>query len=322
MSSIETAMPLGALDDTPFADWTPSRLAGDASSRRYWRLRDQTGRSVILMDNGAPDGNGFPAFVSMSEHLADLGLVAPQILHLEPERRFAILTDLGPTTLAEHIRERPDDEPTLLADLVGLLPLLCSKPPPPDLIHLTPEIATAMIAPLFETAGQEVPSRLRKDIETRMTEALHSLCGPPTVLSLRDFHAENVIWRAAGSGTDRFGLLDFQDAFVAPPEYDLASLLRDVRRDVGQDARARGLARFSELTGKSHDSVSAACAILGLQRNLRIMGVFGRLAREMGKSRYLEFLPRTARLVREDASHPALAPLATPIERLLSHMTT
>ena len=128
------------------------------------------------------------------------------------------------------------------------------------------------------------------------------------MLALRDFHAENLVWRPEREGTDRLGLLDFQDAVLAPPEYDLASLLRDARRDI-DDEPARGPPRPLRRAhgARSEARVAAAAAVLGVQRNLRILGVFARLARERGQAR----LPRpraraSCAHLAADLAHPAL----------------
>jgi len=92
----------------------------------------------------------------------------------------------------------------------------------------------------------------------------------PSVLSLRDFHAENLIWRGDQDGPDRVGLLDFQDAFVTHPAYDLASLLRDARRDVDPDLTDLMLARF----GRKDPAFKMAFHVMAVQRNLRILGIF------------------------------------------------
>ncbi len=175
---------------------------------------------------------------------------------------------------------------------------------------------------MFETAAITVLADLQMEIRSRIGDAMNRSCDAPTSLSLRDFHAENVIWRADETGSNRFGLLGLQEAFIAPGEYDLASLLRNVRRDVSAEAHDLSLARFATLFGKSLSAVSAACATLAVQRNLRIHGIFSRLAEKTGKTRYLAFLLRTARLIREDAAHPALAPLAGPVERLMRYLKT
>ena len=315
MSLVEPLCPAGALEQSLNSGWTPRAMAGDASSRRYWRLVDDAGRTAILMDSGSPDGNGFPAFETMSRHLSDLGLIAPRIVHVSCDRCFAV-------KLTEHMRMNRLDQPALLASLLDVQPRLGRTSPPPGLAVLTPDHGSALVSPMFETAAITVLADLQMEIRSRIGDAMNRSCDAPTSLSLRDFHAENVIWRADETGTNRFGLLDFQDAFIAPGEYDLASLLRDVPRDVSAEAHDLSLARFATLFGKSLSAVSAACATVAVQPNLRIHGIFSRLAEKTGKTRYLAFLLRTARLIREDAAHPALAPLAGPVERLMRHLKT
>jgi len=134
---------------------------------------------------------------------------------------------------------------------------------------------------------------------------------------LRDYHAENLIWRPALQGTDQIGLLDFQDAFLAPPAYDLCSLLHDARRDPGPGLTAAMLARFAAATGRDPGALAAEFAVLGLVRNLRILGIFARLARRDGKLRYLTFLPTTRAHVMTDLAHPDMAGLGPLIARIL-----
>jgi aminoglycoside/choline kinase family phosphotransferase len=97
----------------------------------------------------------------------------------------------------------------------------------------------------------------------------------------------------------------------------LASLLRDARRDTDAPLRAAAIRRFAEQTGREEAQVAAAAAVLGLQRNLRILGIFARLARERGKPGYLALLPRVRAHVEGDLAHPALASLAAPVRDLV-----
>ena len=113
-----------------------------------------------------------------------------------------------------------------------------------------------------------------------------------------------------------FGLLDFQDALVGHPAYDLVSMLQDARRDVSDDLEQRMLDYY--LAG--HDDAAAEIfrghyAILGAQRNTKIIGIFTRLSERDGKQRYLDFLPRMWRLLEKDLQHPALAPMTKWFER-------
>jgi N-acetylmuramate 1-kinase len=150
-----------------------------------------------------------------------------------------------------------------------------------------------------------------------MQEALTRLAPVADVLSLRDYHAENLIWRPDRTGLDRVGLLDFQDAFLAPAEYDLVSLLRDARRDVSDPVREALIADFAAATGREAEGVGAAVAALGVQRNLRILGIFSRLARRDGKARYLGLLPRVLTQLRADLAHDGLTELRSAVLPLL-----
>jgi aminoglycoside/choline kinase family phosphotransferase len=130
----------------------------------------------------------------------------------------------------------------------------------------------------------------------------------PTVTVLRDYHAENImlIDRAASHG---LGLLDFQDALAGHPAYDLVSLLQDARRDVPVEVEAAMLVHYKAVASPPAD-FDAAYAVLGAQRNAKIIGIFTRLWKRDGKPRYLSFLPRMWSLLERDLAHPALAPVA------------
>ncbi len=123
-------------------------------------------------------------------------------------------------------------------------------------------------------------------------------------------------WLPARHGLGRVGLLDFQDAVAAPLAYDLVSLLQDVRRDVPEDLQAamitRFLAAFPDLDAAAFRT---SYAILGAHRNLRIAGIFSRLARRDGKRGYLDYLPRLWRHNAADLRHPSLAPVAEWLAR-------
>ena len=104
---------------------------------------------------------------------------------------------------------------------------------------------------------------------------------------------------------------------VGHPAYDLVSLLEDARRDVGQGLRAAMLGRYRERSGAEPEALEQAARVLSAQRNLKIVGLFTRLARRDGKPRYLDYLPRVWGYLVEDLGHPALAPLAALIGRHL-----
>ncbi|MEJ6477645.1 MAG: phosphotransferase, partial [Octadecabacter sp.] len=111
--------------------------------------------------------------------------------------------------------------------------------------------------------------------------------------------------------------LDFQDALLAPPAYDLVSLLRDARRDISPQLRANTRDYFARQTGMEPTALGQACAVLGVQRNLRILGIFARLAQRDGKRRYIDLIPRVWAHLMDDLDHPDLKDLREIILRVL-----
>lgn len=308
------------LAGSPAAGWRREPLAGDASARRYERLRGPRSvsgdRTAILMDARAEPASVAP-FLRVGAHLRALGLAAPAVL-AEGEG-LLLLEDLGEATVALWLDRRPGDAPLLFGAAVDLLARLARSAPPedPDLVAFTPARMAGLLAPFFEHHATGLDPRLRAELTGRLREALERHAPGPLVLALRDFHAGNLVWRGEREGLGRLGLLDFQDAVAAPAEYDLASLLRDARRDGDEGLRGAMIRRFAEAVGREEARVGAAAAVLGVQRNLRILGVFARLAGQ-GKGGYLRHVPRLLKHLRADLAHPALAAVRPLAEAALA----
>jgi aminoglycoside/choline kinase family phosphotransferase len=130
--------------------------------------------------------------------------------------------------------------------------------------------------------------------------------GPVTVL--RDYHAENVMLVSGREGVRHFGLLDFQDALVGHPAYDLASVLEDARRDVPAEIERAMIDRYVAATGKP-DAFERAYWALAAQRNTRILGVFTRLWKRDNKPHYTAFQPRMWALLERDLAKGGMEPV-------------
>ncbi len=295
------------LANSPWHHWTRRTLAGDASARRYLRL-SQGDQTVILMDSPPKNGEDTRAFAAIATLLAANGLCPPAILAHDPQAGFMILSDLGQRDFANWLTDHPDDAPVLYRTATDVLLRLQDIQAPENLPRMTPAVGADMIG----IVGTHYTKASVADLCAEMEQALTRFAPEPTGLALRDFHAENLIWRLDQAGTDRVGLLDFQDAFLAPPGYDLASLLRDARRDVPQAIADDCIAHFAA-HGNMGDHFRATLACLGVQRNLRIMGVFARLANDYGKTRYLRFMPRVWGHILQDLQHPDLSDLAQAV---------
>ncbi|MBU3028884.1 tRNA (adenosine(37)-N6)-threonylcarbamoyltransferase complex ATPase subunit type 1 TsaE [Paracoccus marinaquae] len=296
------------------AGWAAARvlpLAGDASARRYFRLV-HGGDSAVLMDDPAGD---CARFAAMTDWLRAHGFGAPEILAADPAAGLLLVEDLGDDLVARVLETRPGMAPAIYERITDLLVDL-HRQPVPDFVNPLDGAALADQVGLFaewypQAAGaSDQAAQAIAPIIARLHAELAA--DTPPALSLRDFHAENLIWR----GTAPLGLIDYQDAVACHPAYDLVSALQDARRNVAPAIEAACIARYLAATGLDEERFRAAYALLGAQRNLRIMGIFTRLCLRDGKTRYLEFMPRVWGHIRRDLSHPALAPLAEVIATL------
>lgn len=299
-----------------FGDATQIPMAGDASSRRYVRLK--TGKnSAILMIDPADDTNRFDA---MSRHLINIGLSAPKTLAHEPG--LMVLEDFGDAQFASLIAHSPDAELDLYAAAIDVLTHIEATQPPSGLDKVAPDTLAEMIEPAFTHYAPLFCSKPNgEDITNCLRDLLTSNIPDSNVLVLRDFHAENLIWLPERDGVKRVGLLDYQDALIGPPIYDLVSLLQDARRDVSPACHDAALRKYLDSTGKAETETVNAFHVLGLQRNLRILGIFARLAADSGKPSYLNLIPRVWSHIQIGLNAPVASTLKPLVNRALPKPT-
>jgi aminoglycoside/choline kinase family phosphotransferase len=283
-----------------WADGKILPLAGDASFRRYFRVV-APGRAAVLMDAPPPHEDPRP-FLHVAGHLAGLGFAAPTIYASDLDQGLVLLEDFGDARMAEMIAADPASERQVYEQAIDLVTALHRHPParlrPYDMAEYQRE------AGLFvEWYAPAVDLSVDADgYRAAWAEALAPLANVQDVTVLRDYHAENVMLLPDG----RLGLLDFQDALAGHPAYDLVSLLQDARRDVSPEIEAAMLDRYAAAAPLDR----AAYALLGAQRNAKILGIFTRLWKRDGKPRYLAYQPRVWRYLERDLAHQALAPVA------------
>ena len=142
------------------------------------------------------------------------------------------------------------------------------------------------------------------------------------VLVLRDYHAGNLMWLPDRSGVRRVGLLDFQDAIMGSPVYDVVSLLEDARRDVGKEVAGACIKRYLNIRRDiDKEDFFTAFTLLTVQRNCKIAGIFTRLAVRDGKTGYLHNLPRVFQYLKKGLEHPLLKDLQKWFNRYLPQET-
>ncbi len=292
-------------------------LAADASFRRYFRVED-AGRTAVLMDSPPALEDPRP-FVRIAAHLCAQGFSAPRLLAAEEDKGLLLLEDFGDALLGPLLLCRPSLEAELYAAAIDLLAELQARPVPAG---LAPYDRTELAREVLVFAEWYAPAAGIAVDEEAFLAAWDSSWGrvlaetaAQPVLTLRDFHADNLMLIEGRQGRARLGLLDFQDALAGHPAYDLVSLLQDARRDVAPALEEAMLVRFCAATAvRDRAGFRASYEILGAQRNVKILGVFVRLRDRDGRNGYVERLPRVWRHLERNLAHPALAPVAAWFE--------
>lgn len=283
------------LQDTPWVGAAIEPMQGDASNRRYSRLRlgDQT---AILMED--PAGTEVLAkFEAETKRFAAAGVTVPDILaHV---RGGLVLSDLGNETVYDAMARIAPDR--LYSKAIDVL-LTLRDGDTTGLAQFTPDYAKSLIEPLFETHDFD-PA-----LGGVMAEAVDKHCTGPMVLSHRDFHIENLMWR----GDTPLGVVDYQDAIAAPPGYDIASLLGDARHTVPEEVRNCAIRQYANATGADEETLVREVAVCGVQRSLRLIWIFHSLIAR-GKPSYKAFQPTLQRSLERDLNHPGLADLRRAI---------
>lgn len=292
-------------------------LAGDASDRSYDRLTRGT-ETAVLMDAPPGQGDDPAVFLRVAAHLLWLGISAPRCLAQDLKHGFLLLEDLGDGVFARLIDATPALEVPLYEGATDVLLALQAQPALGDLPDLTAAdwAEAACFALDWYRKAVTGDTGDRDAFRDTLTDLITRHADGPRVMILRDYHAENLLWLPGRAGLARVGVLDFQLAQLGQPGYDLVSLLQDARRDVSPETQAAMIRRFMDATG-ADDRFSAAYAVLGAQRALRILGIFTRLCLHSGKPGYLRLMPRVWGHLRQNLSHPATAPLARLCDRLL-----
>lgn len=324
--------------------FTLSRVAGDASFRHYYRVEATQG-SFILMD-APPDREDSAPFLDIAAFLRRFDIPVPHIVQAQQAQGLLLLEDFGDLTFLEAIQQQ--QAPT--ADPHPPAPLTQPTHPIPD-VHTLYETALSTLLDIQATPmdGSSVAHQrffdramLRQELalftdwyiekiqsipiteadrqrfETLFSHLVDAIVQQPVVFVHRDYHSRNLMWHQG-----RMGILDFQDAVVGPITYDLASLLRDCY--VAWDAPFRehmmhfwleGARRRLGYAPHNAQTFQQAFDWMAIQRNLKAVGIFGRLSRRDGKHGYLKDIPRTLGYVRETLAHyPELQDLNRLLDR-------
>ena len=318
----------GVLQDlaTPLAEFchrqrrhplTVRLIAGDASGRQYYRLAYADGSPEILMDSQREMAAVEP-FIRTAALLRSACLSAPEIYCADADEGLLLLEDLGEVSLAAAAAAAPAQTTVLYdraADVLirlGAISIEDKRLPRFDAARFREQAGLFLeMLPRLGYRGVIDADGFAAALDTGLAAGF----AVPNRLLLRDYHADNILWRSGKTGLAGIGLIDFQDAGIGPVTYDLISLTEDARRDLpdGLQRRviARYLAAYPELAGPNFDN---SLKVMAAMRHLRVLAIFARLA-EWGKPDYLRHLPRVWRHLQETLDAPCLGPLQVWLAR-------
>ncbi len=311
------------------------RMAGDASTRTYDRLQLGDKCSILMNSPRRPDGppvrdnkpysaiahlaESVTPFVAIAKGLRELGLSAPDILHADLEQGLLLIEDLGeervvsgdpPAPIVDRYEAAVDVLVSLhrqtLPDTLPVAPHVEYKIPRYDLDAFLIE-AELLLDWYLPRLGATIDEEARATFRTLWREALQpSIEAPPTWV-LRDFHSPNLLWLPERHELRRVGLLDFQDALMGPPGYDLASILQDARSDVPEETELALLGRHAGQPEFDGPTFIKSYVALAAQRASKILGIFARLDARDGKPQYLRHMPRVWGYLQRSLAHPSQA---------------
>ena len=291
-----------------------AKIPGDASTRKYYRVHANSKSYVVMkMEPFTGQGETLP-FLAVQRHLLQSGVEVPEVLEIDPEQGFMLLEDLGDTTLLRKLQgvDNSDHERHLYERVIDSLVQLQVHASPNgsrqslEAFSLRFDHEKLMWEVNFTIENfyqlylkRQLPKSDYEIIRESFSEICTVLDQQSTVLTHRDFHSRNVMVMPGTAGTDRFVMIDFQDARMGPIQYDLASLLKDSYYQLEEFQTTRLLdyyiARYEALAEKSIDRSNFFYIfdLMAIQRNFKAIGSFASFMNRRGDPSYLKYIGNT-----------------------------
>lgn len=299
---------------------TLTAASSDASFRRYFRW-DNGQRTLIVMDAPPPHENCAP-FVDIAMRLAACGVSVPDILAADLEQGFLLLSDLGKNTYLEVINAENADnlfEHALQALVRFQQTANTDNLPIYDDALLRRELALFPDWYVTQHLKHSWDAHAQSLWERTCEQLIQSALAQPRVLVHRDYMPRNLM-----ASEPNPGILDFQDAVLGPVTYDVTSLFKDAFLSWPEERIAAWLARYWTLASvagiplpSTFDDFQRASDLMGVQRHLKVIGIFARICHRDGKPKYLGDVPRFFRYLHTViARRPELAALGELLARL------
>jgi N-acetylmuramate 1-kinase len=329
------------LANSGWQDAKRTYMLGDASVRAYERLTRKHESAILMIAPARPDGPpvryGKPysaiarlaedvkPFVALANGLRAHGFSAPEIKAMDLKAGLLLTEDLGHESVlidGKPDRERYMTAAEVLARLHGetlpdRLPVteeIEYRIPPYDLDALLIEVELMLDWYLPHRGKNALSASARGTFVNTWKGILTEVMTAPKTWVLRDYHSPNLMWLPERQGTDRIGIIDFQDAVMGHAAYDVVSLAQDARVDLPAGLELQLLGHYAKLRKAADPAFDIPAfardyAALGAQRGTKILGIFARLNQRDGKPAYLKHLPRIESYVRACLAHPVLSDL-------------
>lgn len=314
----------------PGRPYTLSPASADASFRRYFRLHFEDGAPSLIVMDAPPAHEDCRPWLQVAALFQAAGVHVPEVLAQDVERGFILMSDLGSTTYLSALHDEAGDDPLraarLYADALGTLAAIqvSSRPgvlPEYDRTLLLREMRLFPEWYVARHKGVRLDDKELATLEHAFERILAVNLAEPRVFVHRDFHSRNLMRVTAGANP---GVIDFQDAVHGPLSYDLVSLLKDayIRWDeefvldllvrYWETARTLGLPVRTDFSDFHRDF-----EWMGVQRHLKVLGIFARLAHRDGKEGYLADMPLVLDYLRRACKrYRDLGPLLKLLDRL------
>jgi aminoglycoside/choline kinase family phosphotransferase len=291
------------LGQFPGQSFTLTPASADASFRRYYRVAFDDGRTRILMD-APPENEDCRPWLHVQQVMHDAGVHVPEVVAQDLEQGFLLLSDLGDTTYLGVLDA--ENAAALYADAIAALVKIqsASRPgvlPDYDRNLLKRELDLFPEWFLGRHHGLVLSDKEREEIEQVFERILTINLAEPKVFVHRDYHSRNLMVTQPNPG-----IIDFQDAVYGPISYDMVSLLKDAYIEWDEEVSIDWLIRYWEQARKAGLPVSPDFAEfhrdyewMGVQRHIKVLGIFSRLYHRDGKDGYLKDMPLVARYLRK-----------------------
>lgn len=308
------------LNQAGWGDSSVISLTGDAGLRRYFRLEKGSDKALLMDMSRSGYEAGLEAYVSVAGYLEEKGIRVPEIYELSLESGLAVIEDMGETSFGD-VRKSGKEHDRLYEIATDVLIKIRSRAKSNDLqlgMYKEGRIFSRLIQfvdfYMPAVTKQETTDDNRAEFREVWARIENNLPPCPMGFCHADYHLENLVWRPESD--NKYGLIDFQDAFWGFIGYDLLNLLEDARVSVPENLKAAMKDRYcAEMDASERAIFENWYVVLSAHFHCRVLGLFVKLYVERGMDQYLVHIPRLQDYVKKNLENPVLSPLKEFVEK-------